>query len=242
MLENIALNKSTLVIDIETVPQYPSFEELNEIWQKLWSKKMRNQINDQVTASDVYNRAGIYAEFGKIICISTGFYSADQKDKLKFHIKSFASENEKDLLHEFSELLNKSFNDDGSCLIAHNGKEFDFPFIARRCLINGLPIPAILDNSGKKPWELRCFDTMEMWKFGDFKNYTSLDLLAAVFGIDSPKDEMDGSQVWSTYWIDKDLEKIKRYCQKDVLTAANLILKFKGKELLMTEDIEYRES
>lgn len=228
--------KNILVIDIETVPQHPSYDQLDENWQKLWTKKMTSHLRDGVKAADVYDRAGIYSEFGKIICISAGFFF-EVNGTLKFKVKSFYGDDEKIILKYFAKLLDSNYNSPESLLCAHNGKEFDYPYIARRCLINGLKIPAILDISGKKPWEVRLLDTMDMWKFGDYKSFTSLNLLAAVFGIPSPKDDIDGSQVWSVYWNDKDLERIRTYCQKDVLTVAQLLLKFKGMQLLGQENI-----
>ncbi len=233
MLDNIDL-KNVLVLDIETVPQYSSYDQLDETWQKLWAKKMNNYVKDGVTAADVYDRAGIYSEFGKIICISVGLFTFENNE-YSFRLKSFYGDNEKSLLEEFSTLVNSK----EYILCGHNSKEFDFPYIARRCLINGIPIPKLLDNAGKKPWEVNHHDTMDLWKFGDYKSYTSLNLLAAVFGINSPKDDIDGSQVWSVYWIDKDLERIKTYCQKDVVTVAQLLLKFKGMELIKEENLVY---
>ena len=237
MLDNLDL-KNVLVLDIETVPQFSTFDHLNENWKDLWAHKMKHLIKDNVTAADTYERAGIYAEFGKIICISVGAFYIE-KDELKFRIKSFYGDDEKILLQEFSEMLNKNYYKEEHTVCGHNSKEFDFPFIARRCLINGIPIPPILDNSGKKPWEVKLLDTMEMWKFGDYKSYTSLKLLAALFGIPSPKDDIDGSQVGNIYWQEKNLERIKIYCQKDVVTVAQLLLKFKGKELLNEDNVVY---
>lgn len=237
MLDNLDL-KNVLVLDIETVPQFSTFDHLNENWKDLWAHKMKHLIKDDVTAADTYERAGIYAEFGKIICISVGAFYKD-KDDFKFRIKSFYGDDEKVLLQEFSEMLNKNYYKDEHTVCGHNSKEFDFPFIARRCLINGIPIPTILDNSGKKPWEVKLLDTMEMWKFGDYKSYTSLKLLAALFGIPSPKDDIDGSQVGNIYWQEKNLDRIKIYCQKDVVTVAQLLLKFKGMELMKEENLVY---
>lgn len=237
MLDRINL-KNVLVLDIETVPQYATYDEVPEIWKELWKKKMQRDIKDGLTADGLYQRAGIYAEFGKIICICAGYFF-ETGDGLQFKVKAFYGDDEKKLLADFSEAVNKGFSTDEHLLCGHNSKEFDFPYIARRCLINGLPIPYLLDNAGKKPWEVQLIDTMDMWKFGDYKNFTSLNLLAAVFGIESPKDDIDGSQVWSTYWIDKDLERIKNYCMKDVVTDAQLLLKFKGMELLKPENISF---
>lgn len=221
MLKDIDLKK-ILFLDVETVPQSPGFHDLQDNWKALWEKKIRFQTNDEITAGELYERAGIYAEFGKIVCISFGAFENDAARA--FRMKSYFGDNESEILTAFSEMLRKLSND--FLLCAHNGKEFDFPFIARRCLINGLPIPAQLDNAGKKPWEVKHLDTMELWKFGDYKSYTSLELLAAVFDLPSPKDKMDGSDVWKVYWLEKNVSKIRDYCQKDVATLASLMLKF----------------
>lgn len=235
MLKEIDL-RNVLVIDIETVPGFASFDHLDETWKELWSRKMHYHIKDEVTASDIYERAGIYSEFGKIICISAGCF-VPNNDRYSFRLKSFFGDDEKEILKGFSEMLNKNYTGESHYIAAHNGKEFDYPYIARRCLINGLQIPDMLNNSAKKPWEVRLLDTMEMWKFGDYKNYTSLNLLAAVFGIHSPKDDMDGSKVGTVYWTDKNVVRIKTYCEKDIVTVAQILLKFKGMELLKDEDV-----
>ncbi len=237
MLDRINL-KNILVLDIETVPQQASYDLLSDEWKELWKKKMQRDIKEGLSPDGLYQRAGIYAEFGKIICICAGYFH-DNGGGLSFKVKAFYGDDEKELLRDFSDTLNKSFSTEDHLLCGHNSKEFDFPYIARRCLVNGLPIPILLDNGGKKPWEVQLLDTMDMWKFGDYKSFTSLNLLSAIFGIESPKDDIDGSQVWSTYWIDKDLERIKNYCMKDVVTVAQLLLKFKGMDLLKQENISF---
>lgn len=237
MLERINL-KDILVIDIETVPQYSSYDELSEKWKSFWGKKIQREITEQNTPFELYSKAGIYAEFGKIICICAGFYF-ENENGLNFKVKAFYGDDEKKLLEEFIEVLNNKYSSESSILCGHNSKEFDFPYIARRCLVNQLQIPFLLDNAGKKPWEVQLLDTMDLWKFGDYKSYTSLDLLAAVFGIDSPKQDIDGSQVWKIYWFDKDLERIKSYCMRDVVTVAQLLLKFKGMQIIKEENIIY---
>ena len=236
MLQQIDLTQ-ILVLDIETVPQYPSFTDLPENWQYLWSKKAATLRNlESQSESDVYPRAGIYAEFGKIICISCGFFSSAGRS-YQFRVKSFYGDDEAKILSEFNQMLLRHFSDPANSLCAHNGKDFDYPYIARRCLLNGLEIPDLLNTAGKKPWEIKLLDTMELWKFGDYKNFTSLELLAASFGIPTPKDDIDGSMVWTVYWNDKDLERIKKYCEKDVITVAQLLLKFKNEAMLEPEQI-----
>ncbi|NUM31551.1 MAG: 3'-5' exonuclease [Bacteroidetes bacterium] len=236
MLNFINIDK-VLFIDIETVPQVAKFDELDDKWKELWTKKSSSISKNNETPDELYNKAGIYAEFGKIICISTGFLNKTG-NQWSFRVKSYFGENEKKLLTEFSSLLNKYFSDTGKLLCAHNGKEFDFPFIARRILINELPLPSVLDLAGKKPWEVAHIDTMELWKFGDFKSFTSLDLLSTVFGISSSKDDIDGSMVYDVYYNEPEgLERIKRYCEKDVITLSRILLKMGGFDIFKDEDI-----
>ena len=195
-----------------------------ENWQKLWNKKAQYLKSDEQTNEEVYERAGIYSEFGKIICISVGVFVL-KREEVGIRLKSFYGDDEKVLLQEFGELLNTKFDNDKYALCGHNGKEFDFPYIARRMLVNNVSLPKILKMHGKKPWEINHLDTMELWKFGDYKKFTSLELLATLFDIPTPKDDIDGSQVGPVYWIDKDLNRIVNYCTKDVVTTARLLLK-----------------
>ena len=238
MLSEIKI-KNVLFLDIETVPCSPSFEDLNITFQTLWAEKTAWQRKEEYTPAEFYKlKAGVMAEFAKIICISVGYLFVE-KNENHFRIKSFYGDDEKQIITDFNELLNSQFSKKQHQLCAHNGKEFDFPFIARRTLINGLKLPALLDIAGKKPWEVNHLDTMELWKFGDYKHYTSIKLLAALFNIPTPKDDIDGSQVAGVYWNDKDLERIKKYCQKDTLTVAQLLLKYKGEELISENNIEF---
>lgn len=238
MLEQIKI-KNVLFLDIETVPIKENFEDLSAPFKKLWEEKTVWQRKDDVSPSDFYKlKAGVMAEFAKIICISVG-YLFTEKGENHFRIKSFYGDKEKQILTGFNALLNTEFNKNQHQLCAHNGKEFDFPFIARRTLINGLKLPKLLDIAGKKPWEINHLDTMELWRFGDYKNYTSIKLLAALFDIPTPKDDIDGSQVAKVYWEEKDLERIKIYCQKDTLTVAQLLLKYKGEDLISENNIEF---
>lgn len=225
--------KNILFLDIETVPQYSSFDQLDERMSKLWEKKaLRIRESEDEEIQKTYQKAGIYAEFGKIVCICTGYFHEGN-----FRIKAFSGDDEKLMLEEFANMLEMFQKRQGAQLCAHNGKEFDFPYLCRRMLVNGITIPTILDSSGKKPWETSFLDTMEMWRFGDYKNYTSLDLLTAIFGIDSPKDAIDGSMVGDYYWNKKDLEAIVTYCKKDVLAIAQLYLKLKGLEQISSENV-----
>ena len=227
MIQHIPLEK-ILFLDIETVPQAGNWEELNETDQYLWDKKTRMQRKEDFTAQEFYNeRGGIMAEFGKIICISVGILEKSEK----LMIKSFSGDDEKKLLEEFGEIFNHPKLHD-VILCAHNGKEFDFPWIARRFLINGMQPPIPFQMFGKKPWEIPHLDTMELWKFGDYKSFISLELLAHVFGIPTPKDDIDGSMVSSIYYIEKDLFRIVQYCEKDVLTLANIFRRMRQEELL----------
>ena len=235
MLESLQI-ENLVFLDIETVPQEAAFYDLPESTRKLWEKKANTIIKEEQTPSDVYQRAGIYSEFGKIVCISVGLVYLEDGQK-KIRLKSFASKDEHQLLTDFSLLLKALSTKKNYSLCAHNGKEFDFPYIARRLLINGLNLPAILDTSGKKPWEVNHVDTMELWKFGDYKNYTSLELLTHVFGIPSPKNDIDGSMVAGVYYDENDLPRIAKYCERDVIAIIQLILKFKLLPLIPEEHI-----
>ncbi len=234
MIDNY-LARDILFIDIETVPQQNSFEELDEAFQNLWDKKSKFFRSSDDTPADAYLKAGIYSEFGKIICISAGFII--DKEERFFRIKSFYGDDEKQLLSEFIEVLESWGNDKNHQICGHNIKEFDIPYIARRILINGLPLPKIINVAGLKPWEVKFIDTLELWKFGDYKNYTSLELLTKIFNIPTPKDDIDGSQVAYVYYEEKDLERIVNYCEKDVLATAQLFLRFKGEELILEENV-----
>lgn len=237
MLENYKIDH-ILFLDVETVPQVYDFKAVPERFKYLFSEKVKNQVNEEVTVDQLYRqRAGILAEFGKIICISVG-YIQQTEEGLKLRLKSFFGDDEKKVLEDFASLLNKSFkNEKEDVLCAHNGKEFDFPYLCRRMLINGIKIPKILNIQGKKPWEINHIDTLEFWKFGDYKHYTSLELLTEIFGIPSPKDDIKGSDVARVYWEEKDLKRIAKYCQKDVLALVQLFLRFKGDNLLRDDEL-----
>jgi 3'-5' exonuclease len=229
MLENVKLEK-VLFLDVETVPLVYQYSDLDPNLRQLWDAKFRFQKD--VEAEVHYKKAGIFAEFSKVVCISVGLFSGGD-----FRIKSFFGDDEKELLEDFVTLLKKHYNTQEHLLCAHNGKEFDFPFLCRRMLINGLPLPKILNIAGKKPWEVRHLDTMEMWKFGDYKSYTSLNLLATIFGIPTPKNDIEGSDVARVYWEEKDIARIVTYCQKDVITVAQLLMRFFGKPLIEKNNI-----
>jgi hypothetical protein len=234
MLDKIK-EENILFLDIETVGQTENFSALDDRMKNLWIKKMQWMAEKEgKSPEELYEKAGIWAEFGRIVCISAG-YIVTKSGERTLRLKSFYGHDERLLLEHFSNLLESHFNKDKHVLCAHNGKEFDFPYISRRILINGLPLPKILDYAGKKPWEVTHLDTMELWRFGDYKHYTSLDLLAAIFKIPSPKTDMDGSMVHKIYWQAGDLEKIAEYCQKDVITICKLLLKYKG--ITQTENI-----
>jgi hypothetical protein len=230
-----------LFLDIETVSQFETYHHLDDEWKELWDIKagILNRNREEESSESLYPRASIYAEFGKIICISCGCIHGHGAEK-KISIKSYHGHDEKKLLMEFSDMLRKWSGEADKYLCAHNGKEFDYPYICRRMIINGLEIPEALQISGRKPWEIRHLDTMEMWKFGDYKSFTSLKLLAKVLGIPSPKDDIDGSMVNSVYWIEKDLQRIVEYCQKDVLTLAQVLLRFHCKPLIKPENVSIK--
>ena len=227
-----------LFLDIETVAGQPDFKALSPRFQSLWEKKSAffREAETQ-SPEERYARAGIYAEFGKIVVIAVGYFVIQEAQPLQLRVKAFSGDDEKVLLTDFASLLNTNFNRKQTRLCAHNGKEFDFPYIARRMIINNLPIPETLNFSGRKPWEVPHIDTMELWKFGDYKKFTSLDLLAALFDIESSKDDIDGSQVNEVYYKNKGLERIAAYCKRDVVVLVKVYLRLNQMPLLEAENI-----
>lgn len=234
MLEQIPV-ENFLCLDIETVPQFRQMNDCPAELQHLWARKaelLKKSDND--TPETLYGRAGIYAEFGKVICVTIGFLNFRDGGR-QFRLKSFAGDDEHAVLSELANMFNRLRP--GTILCAHNGKEFDFPYLSRRMIIQNIQLPAILNNAGKKPWEVPFLDTMELWKFGDYKNFTPLNLLAYILGIPSPKDDIDGSMVGQVYWEENNLPRIVHYCQKDVLTVMQILLRLRNEKLLAEEEV-----
>lgn len=242
-----------LFLDIECASAKPSFDDLDETFQQLWKLKSKyifrdipfEDITDDQFKESYQQKAAIYAEFGKIICISVGLLThenpKDPTSRPILRLKSFADHDEKKLLQDFGLMLDKYFaTPEHNGLCGHNIKEFDIPYICRRMVVHQLPFPKLLQLHGKKPWETDyLIDTMELWKFGDYKSYTSLKLLAAVLGFPSPKDDIDGSEVGRVYWQEKDLDRIARYCEKDVLATVQLLLRYRCEPLLEEDQVVY---
>lgn len=236
--------ENLIIIDIETASTHSGYKEMNEEWQKLWDEKTYRSLPSGETPEGFYvNRAGVMAEFSKIVCISIGYFN--KEDRLKMRVKSFFGTDEKQILEDFISLMRKiEANNRNWCFAGHNIKEFDIPFICRRLVINEMLLPAFLDFQNMKPWETNLVDTFQYWRFGDYKNYTSLKLLAAALGIPSPKDDIDGSMVGPLYWCgdaaqqQENLKRIAAYCQKDVITTGNIILRFKNITPVHEDDIE----
>ena len=234
---NLKINLTDILfLDIETVPQEKDWTHLSDTTQELFSKKTAYQRKDEIAPKDFYERAGIWAEFGKIICISVAYFTG-QNDERNLRVTSFYGDDEKKVLTEFKTLLDTHFNKDHHLLCAHNGKEFDFPYIARRMIVHQIALPKKLNLFGKKPWEVPHLDTMELWKFGDYKHFTSLQLLSAVLGIPSPKDDIDGSEVAKVYYEEGDLQRIVNYCEKDTIAVAQLLLRFNNENLIEQSQI-----
>ena len=234
MLHKIHL-ENILFLDIETVPEQEEFDQLSATKQKLFADKTAYQRKEDFTPKEFYDRAGIWAEFGKIVCISVGFFNSKGSER-NFRLKSFYGE-EKEILVDFKHLLEDYFFKPNHLLCAHNGKEFDFPYIARRMLIHGIALPEKLNLFGKKPWEIPHLDTLELWKFGDYKHYTSLKLLTEILQIPSPKDDIDGSQVAQVYYQEKNIDRIIIYCEKDVIAVAQVLLRLRQENLLEEHEI-----
>jgi hypothetical protein len=234
MLDTIQLD-NILFLDIETVPETEHFSDLDSDFQELFAHKTQYQRKEDVSPEEFYERAGIWAEFGKIICISVGYFTQKSGER-QFRVTTFQGDEER-ILIDFSNLINNHFNLPQHVMCGHNVKEFDFPFIARRMLIHGIKIPDKLNLMGKKPWEVPHLDTLELWKFGDYKHFTSLKLLTKVLGVPSPKDDIDGSEVAKVFYKDKDIDRIATYCEKDVIAVAQIILKLRLQKLLTSDEI-----
>jgi DNA polymerase elongation subunit (family B) len=235
-MENKIKLSNILFLDIETVPELATFEELHPVKQELFAQKTKYQRKEDFSPEEFYDRAGIWAEFGKIVCISVGFFD-DHSSDLTFRLKSFYGNDEAKILIDFKSLLEKYYSQKQHVLCGHNGKEFDFPYIARRMIINKIELPEKLNLFGKKPWEVAHLDTLEMWKFGDFKHYTSLNLLTNILGIASPKEDIDGSQVAQVYYEENDLDRIAKYCENDTLAVAQVYLRLMHLDILKEEQV-----
>lgn len=234
MIEKMNL-ENILFLDIETVPEQENFTTLDAEMQSLWEHKTQYQRKDDFTPEEFYDRAGIWAEFGKIVCISVGYFTF-KGDIRHFRVTSFFGEETK-ILKDFSNLMENHFSKPQHLLCGHNAKEFDLPFIARRMIIHQIAIPSKLNLFGKKPWEVPHLDTLELWKFGDYKHFTSLKLLTKVLGIPSSKGDIDGSQVGHVYYVEKDIDRIVTYCEKDVIAVAQVFLRLRREDLLVEEEI-----
>ena len=240
---NIQALFDLFLIDIETVPQYPDHTDLPDGWSKLFFDKISKTVPENISKEELYlQKAGILAEFGKVICISTGFFYTDKSGKVALKIKSIYGHDEVELLKQFIELTDKFCKHKPKFQFAgHNIREFDIPYLCRRIVINQIPLPACLNIYGAKPWEINMTDTMQWWKFGDYKNYTSLHLLANVLGVPTSKDDIDGSQVQHVYYREKNLPRIVQYCEKDVIVVARVIQRFKNLPLVEAENINIAE-
>lgn len=234
MIDKIVL-PNILFLDIETVPQSEFFNDLPEDAQQLFADKTQYQRKDDLTPEEFYERAGIWAEFGKIICISVGYFTIKNAER-QFRTKSIIGE-EKQLLEEFNDLVKTHFSNPAFVFCGHNIKEFDIPYMCRRMLINGINIPEKLQLFGRKPWEIPHLDTLELWKFGDYKHYTSLKLLTHVLNIPSPKEDIDGSEVRNVYYNEKDIDRIAKYCERDVVAVAQIFLRMRNEPILKESEI-----
>lgn len=234
MIDKLRLD-NILFLDIETVPEQENFDQLDEEMKHLWELKTQYQRKEDFTSEEFYDRAGIWAEFGKIVCISVGYFVV-KGDIRNFRVTSFFGTEQK-ILHDFTNLISNHFNGAQYVLCGHNIKEFDIPFIARRMIINQMILPDKLNLFGKKPWEIPHIDTLELWKFGDYKHFTSLKLLTKILGIPSPKGDIDGSQVGHVFYVEKDIDRIVTYCEKDVIAVAQVFLRFRREDLLIEDEI-----
>lgn len=239
-METIKNFKNTLFIDIETVSGSENFSSISDRMKDFWVKKAKNLANPvNISFEEMYfERAALYAEFGKIIVVGMGFLFVNKQGEMSLKVKTIANADEKGLLEEFIVFINKTYKSRELTLVAHNGKEFDFPYLCRRMLANGLEIPKSLQLQGKKPWEIIHQDTMEMWKFGDRRSYSSLELLAELMGIDGAKIDLSGDRVNHVFYKEKDLDRIAAYCGDDVILVAQLYLRFHFLSIVEPQNIE----
>ncbi len=228
-------SENILYIDIETVAQFKVLDNAPSEIQNIWNKKHdKNEYLRVLSPEESYvSKAAIFAEYGKIICISIGYYHQVNE---KYRVKSFAGNDEKKLLEDFKAFCLKLKKNYVFC--GHNIKEFDIPYLCRRFLINRISIPPLLNFQDKKPWEVDLIDTLQLWKFGDYKNYTSLETLTTIFNIPTPKVDIDGSKVGQVYWHENDLARLVEYCQSDVVAVIQLYRAFHQQDLVSSENIE----
>ena len=239
-METIKNFKNTLFIDIETVSGSDNFSSISDRMKDFWIKKAKNLANPaNVSLEEMYfERAALYAEFGKIIVVGMGFLFVNKQGEMSLKVKTIANADEKVLLQEFIVFINKTYKSRELTLVAHNGKEFDFPYLCRRMLVNGLEIPKSLQLQGKKPWEIIRQDTMEMWKFGDRRSYSSLELLAELMGIEGAKMDLSGDRVNHVFYKENGLARIAAYCGDDVIIVAQLYLRFHFLRIVEPQNIE----
>jgi len=232
------LVKNLLFLDIETVAGYPTLDAVPERLRQQWARKARHLRTDaSQTDADLYEgRAGIYAEFGRVIVIGLGFVHPTDEGELALKVRTLTHPDEATLLREFVGIVER-YRPDRLALCAHNGFEFDYPYLCRRMLVNGISLPKALQLSGQPPWKNPHLDTLELWKFGDKKNFTSLELLAALFDIPSSKTDLSGDQVNGVFHRENDLGRIRQYCQEDVVVLAQLFLRYQNHALIPEERI-----
>lgn len=229
--------KDIIFLDIETVGITHDYKLLDERLKSMWARKANHLRRNAETDEELFStKAGIYAEFGKVVCIVVGKFVESESGELTLRTKAYSGHDEAELLTEFKNMADR-LDPLSAKFCAHNGKEFDYPYLCRRMLINGIGLPAVLNISGRKSWEVQHLDTLEMWKFGDYKHYTSLELLATIFNIPSSKDGIDGSMVNSVYYNENDLERITKYCVADVVVLSQLFLRLKGLPLMDPKNI-----
>ena len=226
---NIPINK-ILFIDIETVGVEPDWETLIKNQEPLsfqfrnyfdWFQKRFPEDADKPIEQMFVNRAALVPEFARIACVSVAFVT----DKGETKMQSFTDSDEKKLLVDVQKLL-KKVSELGFYLCGHNVKGFDIPMLAKRMIINGILPPKILPGHDTKPWEIKAFDTKEFWQFNNYQTIASLELMCVVLGVESSKTmEVTGNKVHEAFWVKKDYEGIKKYCEKDVSVLIDVIHK-----------------
>lgn len=228
MIKKEDLN-NLLYFDVETAGKYESYEDLalqNPRLAKLWEKRAKyfraNTLGmEEMGDSEIYSqKSGLEPEFGRVVCVSFGVWDGENH-----RLTSFYGDNEQEILEKTAKIFSNAVSK-GMKICGHNIKMFDVPFLGKKMIFSGIDVPQNLLLWDKKPWEVPILDTAEFFSFGSWSHkFLGLDLLACSLGIESPKEDIDGSQVHNTFWGEKNYERIMEYCEKDVLTVMDVLKK-----------------
>lgn len=196
---------------------------LHKYWSKIadYSRRTIKGLEDKSDEDLFIERAALVPEYNKIVAVSMGFKMPDGSIKMM----SKYGDDEKEILLGVKDVFDKC-DKSGFELCGHNIKHFDIPTLGKKYLIHEIPVPTLLPRYDTKPWNMKAVDTKDIWNFGNNRGFSSLELVCIAMGIESPKDDIGGSEVHKTYWAGDGLERIKDYCEKDVKVLIHLMDKF----------------